>query len=782
MEIVREDVGVSDEDDRDAALGKLDARCTERLGADAAAVRQRLAVMLGLRNVDEALPEVRPEAVPREIAWAVREHLAALAREPSVIVIDDLQWAEPAVFDIVEGLTERAEDAPLLLLCVARPQLLETHSGWAAGRANAATITLDALSLDETATLISRLLDVDDLPAELRARVVQRSEGNPLFCEEFLRMLIDEGRVERVGDRWRATAGAADVRVPESIHALLGARLDGLGDAERRVMQIASIVGERFGLAEVASLAPGLDVAPAIATLRRSGLVLEDHQDRTPFRYRFKHLLMRDVAYAALSKASRADLHEAFARDLERQMGDRRDEVAEIVGYHVERAFALSSEIRAPRAVIVPRARAALDRAIGLGERARRRRDIGLAGAYAATARSALDALADRATADDRLAVMLVSADALRLAGTHAEARARFEEAARLAVSMSRPDLGARAHLGAAQAISWAVESPAHFEAFTSHIAQAEQFFGEAGDTGGQIEAGLLALEELWARGQVAALIQRAKALLESARAIGDGVRELQISARLAPATIVCGLRTEAEEYLRRTDELVRQLGTRQPPWSRVARCGALRVAGDTVAALACYAEFPELARTEQDPLFRIGYFRNTAEILAIDRHAYAEARELARRGVEVSLQLDEWWNRAELTGTLALATAGAGDVDAADDLIAALPDRSHDVFAAAYLAYCQARIHEIAGRLAKAEAAYRDADARLAATGFRTWQGVIDADYARFLYANGRRDEALAQLDRAEAALGPQTGEGRARLESLREQIASVGSRAKDH
>jgi class 3 adenylate cyclase len=333
MEIIREDAGITSDDDRDAALVKLELRTAALDGAEAASIRQRLAAMLALRKVDEVLPEVPPSDVSREIAWAVREHLAAVAREPAVIVIDDLQWAEPAVFDIIDGLAERAEDAPLLLLCVARPQLLEAHRSWAAGRANAATITLDALSPAETTTLISRLLDVDDLPDELRARVVQRSEGNPLFCEEFLRMLIDEGRVERVADRWRATAAAADVRVPETIHALLGARLDGLGDEERRAIQLASIIGERFGGSELAWLAPDVDVSRAIAGLRRSGLVLEDRETREPGRYRFKHLLMRDVAYAALPKAARADVHELYAGELERAVGDRGGEFAEIVAH-----------------------------------------------------------------------------------------------------------------------------------------------------------------------------------------------------------------------------------------------------------------------------------------------------------------------------------------------------------------------------------------------------------------------------------------------------------------
>ncbi|HYR93020.1 MAG TPA: adenylate/guanylate cyclase domain-containing protein, partial [Methylomirabilota bacterium] len=446
MEIVRDDAGITSSDDREEALAKLERRTTALNGGDAAAVRARLAVMLGLRAVEDALPEVRPERVTPEIAWAAREYLAAAAREPAVIVIDDLQWAEQAVFDIIAGLAERAEDAPLLLLCVARPTLLETHPDWAAGRANAATITLDALSPEETTTLIARLLDVDDLPADLRARVVQRSEGNPLFCEEFLRMLIDEGRVERVGERWRATASANDVRVPESIQALLGARLDGLGQDERRAIQIASIIGERFGASELAALAEGVDVERAIPALRRSGLVLEDRETREPGRYRFKHLLMRDVAHAALPKAARADLHEAYARQLESAVGDRREEYAEIIAHHIERAFALSAEVRAPAAVLEPRARAALDRALVLGERARRRQDVGLLRPYSRTATDAVAALGAAATAEDRIGALLHAGDERRLSATaFRESLTLFAEAARLAAENTRPDLEARA-------------------------------------------------------------------------------------------------------------------------------------------------------------------------------------------------------------------------------------------------------------------------------------------------------------------------------------------------
>ena len=783
MEIVRNDAGIASDDDRDAALAKLDACTAALLGTEATSVRQRLAAMLGLRAVEEALPEVRPENVSREIAWAMREYLSAVARDPAVVVIDDLQWAEPAVFDVIDGVTERAEDAPLMLLCVARPQLLETHPGWAAGRANAATITLDALSSAETTTLIGRLLNVDDLPDDLRARVVQRSEGNPLFCEEFLRMLIDEHRVERVGDRWRATASVADVRVPESIHALLAARIDGLGDEERRVLQVASISGERFGSGELQALAPEVDVSRSLGGLRRSGLVLEDRETREPGRYRFKHLLMRDVAYAGMPKATRADLHEAFARELDRDLGDRREEFAEIVAYHVERAFALSLEVRASRATIEPRARAALDHALALGERARRRQDIGLIQPYARTATAALAALGDAASAEDRVATALLAADERRLVSAYSEALAAYDEAVRLAGAMRRPDLVARAHLGAANTLVWSAASAAELRAFLDHTEAAERLFKETGDAGGEIEAGIIALEALWGNGKVDELLVRGRALQERAREIGDGARELLICGRLVPAALNDGNFALADEYRARTDALVAALGARMPPWARSAACSRLRRAGDTDAALRCYDELEETARTELDPLLFMSRYRSTGEVLAVEQRGYEEAGPFVERGLELSVKIGEQWSRAELTGTRAIIAAASGDLARAEEILREADELASrgDIFAITYVSYCRARVAEIAGRLGEAEAGYRKAADGFAATGFAKtiWRALALLDSIELLIAEGRGADAAAQLATAEEVLGPQTGQRGARIARLREALARKGVRS---
>jgi hypothetical protein len=261
-------------------------------------------------------------------------------------------------------------------------------------------------------------------------------------------MLIDDGRVARIDDRWRATASATDVRVPESIHALLAARLDGLAEDERRTMQVASIVGERFGARELDALAPGLDVGAALASLRRTGLVLDDRETREPDRYRFKHLLMRDVAYAGLPKATRADLHERFAIELERATGDRRDEFAEVLAHHAERAFSLSAEVRVTQDALAPRARRALEWALTLGDRGRRREDVGLLAPNAAAAESAKSALGGDVTPVERARVALLAAEDRRLAGDFIPATTAFQHSFELAVAAGRTDLAAWSSLG----------------------------------------------------------------------------------------------------------------------------------------------------------------------------------------------------------------------------------------------------------------------------------------------------------------------------------------------
>jgi class 3 adenylate cyclase/tetratricopeptide (TPR) repeat protein len=779
MEIVRDDAGISSHDDRETALAKLDARTGQLLGADTGAVRARLATMLGLQRPEDALPEVVPAQVGREIGWGARQYLGAVARAPVVIVVDDLQWAEPAVFEIVEGLAESAQDAPLLLLCVARPQLFELQPSWGAGRANATTITLDALNTEETTTLISRLLDIDDLPADLRSRVVRRSEGNPLFCEEFLRMLIDEGRVERVDERWRATASVAEVRVPESIHALLAARLDGLATDDRLAMQIASVVGERFGASELAALAPGLDVGAAVASLRRAGLVLEDRETREPDRYRFKHLLMRDVAYAGLPKAVRADLHERFAGELERAVGDRRDEFAEVLAHHAERAFSFSAEVRAHQDVLLPRARRALEWALALGDRGRRREDIGLVAPNAAVAAAAIAALGSEATPEQHARVALLAAEDRRLSGDYIPATAAFERSFELAVAARRTDLAAWSRLGLARVLALSADfDAAMMVRFERDAADAARLFVESGEPGAALEAGLIGLERFWADGKLTEMLDRGQALRERARQLGDGPRELLICARLIAAASQSGDVELAEEYERAADSLVAQLGARMPHWGRVARCAHLRNLGDYAAADACLQALYTEGVAERDPMIQIGGLRNRGELL-IEWGRVAEARPLVEQALAASVRTGELWNRTELTAASGQIAAAAGDDARARELIgdAEAMVRETDLYAIAYVAFSAGRVNDLGGRPAEAEASYRRALEVLGQTEYvfrAAWMRLV---LAEFLLKQGRTSDAKREFDAAEPFLRHQVAEGARRTTALRESVAHVRS-----
>ena len=266
-----------------------------------------------------AEPESIVGSSPAETQLAFRKLLEREAAErPLVVVFDDLQWAEPTFLDLIEHVADLSRGAPIFLLCIARPELLDVRSAWGGGKLNATTILLESLAPAECDELIAALGGADD---ETRPKIVAASGGNPLFVEEMLAMLREEG----------------DVAVPPTIHALLQARLDTLGRDERAVMERGAVEGQIFHRGAVAELAPETDVDVQLPSLVRKELIRPDvptfpHEDA----YRFRHLLIRDAAYEALPKEIRAELHERFADWLDAHA--ELVEQDEIVGYHLEQA------------------------------------------------------------------------------------------------------------------------------------------------------------------------------------------------------------------------------------------------------------------------------------------------------------------------------------------------------------------------------------------------------------------------------------------------------------
>ncbi len=275
-----------------------------------------------------------------EIGWAFRKLLEEQA--PLVVVFDDIQWGEETFLDLIEHVALLSSGAPLLLLCMARPELIDSRPTWPV------TIRLEPLGSSEADDLIG-----GDVPDELRARIAAAAAGNPLFISEMVAMTQEAG---------------GEVEVPASLKALLAARLDQLDPAERRVLECGSVEGEVFHRGAVQALTPEeAQVTPRLAALVRRELI---RSDRSQFAgedgFRFRHLLIRDTAYDALPKTTRAELHQRFATWLE-HYGQHLVELEEIVGYHLEQAARYLADLGRPDAEL---ADAAAKRLWSAGRRA----------------------------------------------------------------------------------------------------------------------------------------------------------------------------------------------------------------------------------------------------------------------------------------------------------------------------------------------------------------------------------------------------------------------------
>jgi class 3 adenylate cyclase len=304
----------------------LGSDASERLGA-LGLDQTTAATILGL------LGEAGAESSSEEIARAVREVFEAAARERSLVVVfDDIHSGEPTFLKLIEHVADLSRDAPIFLLCLARPELRDRRPDWAGGLLNATTVLLEPLSRGETDDLIRELLGSTVLSEAFRARIADAADGNPLFVEEMLVMLRESSNGE--------------VSVPPTIQALLAARLDQLEPSERAVLERGSVEGKVFHRAAVLALAPEeAELGQRLTSLVRKELVRPDRATLPGEEaYRFRHLLIRDAAYEAVPKSVRAELHQRFADWLELR-GNDLVEQEEVVGHHLERAHRYRIEL-----------------------------------------------------------------------------------------------------------------------------------------------------------------------------------------------------------------------------------------------------------------------------------------------------------------------------------------------------------------------------------------------------------------------------------------------------
>ena len=301
---------------------------------DAQMTTAALATTVGIRLDDTPEESAGPASIEDLARAWPRFATAYAAAGPAIWVIEDLHWAsEPAVEML--GQIARRTDGPLLILATARPEFADEHPGFGPGGQDAVAISLRPLTDSQSNDLVDQLLAVAELPDALRTEIVAKADGNPFFVEEILQRLIDEGALERDGERWRATRSIGEVKIPDSVQSLLAARIDALQPEERRVLQEAAVVGRVFWGAAVEGAVDG-DLGLSLAGLERKGLILVRPTTTLAGQteYLFKHALTRDVAYASLPKARRARAHAAVAAWIAELVGDRSDEFADLIAYH----------------------------------------------------------------------------------------------------------------------------------------------------------------------------------------------------------------------------------------------------------------------------------------------------------------------------------------------------------------------------------------------------------------------------------------------------------------
>ena len=415
-ELIRQASGGHDSPDKIKAL--LDGQ------PDAAEVAARLSLALGPGN------QGRLEAA--EIFWAARRLLETLARSrPLLVVFEDLHWAESTFLDLVESLAVQPGRSPVVLVCVARPELLEQRPAWAAGTARALSIELTPLADGSAAALLDSLTGDQRIPPSTRAHLLETAAGNPLYLEQLAVSLSEQAGSEI----WPV--------LPPTIQALLGARLQRLGPGASSVLARAAIVGKDFGVEAVRELLPPEARGPLsrnLQTLVAKGLVHHEPSDRRPAEeYSFRHILIQEAAYRAIPKSLRAELHHRFADWLEYVLWEPATARPEILGYHLEQSVRYLSELRPAEAQSSPLPRRAATHLEAAG-RAAHDRDDALAAVNLLIRAAALLPHDDAALA--RLYTSLGAA--LTEAGQLEKAMTTLDDAQRIAAANG--DQGQRAH------------------------------------------------------------------------------------------------------------------------------------------------------------------------------------------------------------------------------------------------------------------------------------------------------------------------------------------------
>jgi DNA-binding SARP family transcriptional activator/tetratricopeptide (TPR) repeat protein len=764
LEAIKDLAGLDDTASADDAQSRL-ARLLDDDDASSLLARRVLEVV-GLTEATTGVEEGHE---------AIRGYLEAVAaRRPLVVVFDDVHWGEPMFLDLVEHIADWSRGAALLLVCVARPELLDVRSGWAGGKLNATTVLLEPLSDEQCNQLISNLVGESDLAEDVATRIGTSAEGNPLFVEEMLSMLIDDGLLVRDDGRWIATSDLATVPVPPTIQALLAARLDRLAVEQRDAIQSAAVEGKLFHEGWVAQLAPESQrdvLSGHLAALVRKELIRPERPFFAGERaYHFRHLLIRDAAYDSISKESRAELHERHADWLETRAGDRAVELDEILGYHLEQAFRYRTELGRDDETTRAIGRRAAERLGAAGRRAFMRSDAP-AGVNLISRAVAL------LRADDPLRVELVpNVRVVQGMSDLSWADKVLTEAVEAASTTGDRRLAAHALVQRGLLRLFTVTEVTARELLLT-AEQAIKVLEELEDEVGLTRAWRLVAQAHYLEGQCAACADASERALAYARRAGDRFEEREVVEWLGIAFILGSTpAAEAEERCRRllTDATE----------DRAIELSLVGTLAHLVGIQGRGAEFSDLyARAEaivSDPLQEWLWHVPVHFAWFAGMRAQPDAAERTLRpDYERLKKMGEASHFSAITTLMAQAVYAQGRYDEAETLAeeAATAARPNDVHTRIVMTSTKAKILARRGDYEAAEGLAREAVGFAQTTDFLNSRGEALLDLAEVLRLAGRPSEAVTPLTEAIATY-ERKGNSLA-AEHARETLAEVTAEA---
>src|SRR4051794_38031441 len=718
-EMVKCAAGIADDEPVEQAVGKLRASCEDEAVAD----------LLGLAS--GVLAAVSGERSQQEIAWAAREWAETLAdAQPLVLVFEDIHWAEDPLLELIEHLASWVRQAPLLIVCLARPELLDVRPGWGGGRLRSTAIELEPLQPDESEELVDALAGAHVFPQATRVALLEKTEGNPLFVEETIRMLTEQG-----------AAGEGVGRIPDTLQALIAARIDRLAAAEKAVLQRAAVIGRIFWRGAIAYLSPDEEELDAVL----DDLVLRDfliEEPRSSIRgepaYRFKHVLIREVAYSGLSKSARADLHASFAAWLYARVGE---ELLEVRAFHLDQAAALLAELDgAPPRELAKEAAAVLEEA---GRRAIARE----------ANRSARKLLLRSVELDSTLLRRFLAAKA---AWRLADLLAVSDEMA--AVCDDARAAGDRGLGGGALPALAEVTllRDADLPRARELIESALEGFGTSAHAEARFDALQIRALIGWFLGDLADCERYARDALAVAAEAGGKDFESTAANELAGIHLARLETEEAEAFVERAEKLAEESG------SLVARGRALQIRADLLelrgeheAALEAFSRAKELY-AEAGAAWSIGRLLSREARLVWSRGDVRGAEKIFRESIRILTPLEDRAALCESQRGLAQLLAAQGRLPEAERY--ALASREtvgpHDHLSRASTRMALGIVYAAQGRDSDAEALMRDAVEIIEATDLHRFKAEPLGALAAFLRDRGRHDEA-AQLEERVSELG---------------------------